>query len=230
MKMKTLKLLSAVGLVGLLGGCATHPKDVAKLDAKINQVTAEDFGQFLYHGTLSEENLSEARKIRQWWKDGHYWNIDTEQHAVAAADRALKHRQMAEKALEGWHDRCVRHPDVCIKEELIATAFFDTGSAHAKTIKQEAINHIIELSRIHHPLEVEVIGYTDTVGSTGSNKHLAAHRANAIHEKLHKLGIDSHTVVKNIPFGEAGGPDNKSDQANRRVDIKVRTYMGGYPR
>ena len=201
MKMKTLKLFAAFSLVALLGGCATQPKDTSKLDAKINEVTAEDFGQFLYHGTLSEENLTEARKIRQWWKDGHYWNINTEQHAMAAGERALKHRQMAEKALEGWHDRCVRHPDVCIKEELIATAFFDTGSATAKTIKQDAVNHIIELSRIHHPLEVEVVGYTDTVGSTASNKHLAAHRANAIHDLLKKHGVNTHTVVKQIAFG-----------------------------
>lgn len=227
--MKTLKLLSAVGLIGLLGGCATQPKDVAKLDAKINAVTTEDFGQFLYHGTLSEENLAEARKIRQWWQDGHYWNIDTEPYAMAASDRALKHRQMAERALQGWHDRCTRHPDTCIKDELIATALFDTGSAKAKTIKQDAVNHILELSRIHHQLEVEVIGYTDTVGGTGSNKHLAAHRANEIHDMLKSHGVSSHAVVKEIAHGEAGGPDNTASQPNRRVDVKVRLYQP-YPK
>lgn len=229
MKTKTLKLLPVVGLIGLLGGCATQPKDVAKLDAKINEVTAGDFGQFMYHESLAEENLAEVRKIRQWWKDGHYWNIDTEGHALAAGNRALQHRQMAEKALEGWHDRCIRHPDVCIKEELLATAYFDTGSAAVKTLKDTSVSHIIELSRIHHPLEVDVIGYTDTVGSTDSNKHLAAQRANAIHDLLHKNGVDSHTVVKNIPVGEAGGPDNLANQANRRVDVKVRLYQP-YPK
>lgn len=229
MKMKTLQLLTAVGLVGMLGGCATQPKDTAKLDAKINEVTAEDFGQFLYHSTLSEENLAETRKIRQWWKDDHYWNIDTEQQALADASRALKHRQMAEKALEGWHDRCVRHPDVCIKEELITVAHFDTGSAKPKSIEQSALNHLVELSNLHHPLTVEVIGYTDTVGGKDSNKHLAAHRANAVHDILKKHGIDSHTIVKEIAYGEAGGPDNTANQNNRRDDVKVHLYQP-YPR
>ncbi|WP_255210665.1 hypothetical protein [Methylogaea oryzae] len=91
-------------MIGLLGGCSTHPKNTATLDSKISAVVADDFGQFMYHETLSEENLAETRKIRQWWADDHYWNIDTEQAAVAAADRALKHRQAAEKHLEGWHD------------------------------------------------------------------------------------------------------------------------------
>lgn len=229
MKMKVLKLLPAVGLVGLLGGCATHPVDTSKLDAKISAATADDFGQFMYHEALSEENLAEARKIRQWNKDGHYWNINTEQHALAAGDRALKHRQMAEKALEAWHDRCVRHPDICIKEEMLTAALFDTGSSSAKTVKQETINHIIKLSKIHHQLEVEVIGFTDTVGSATSNKHLAAHRANTIHDLLHKHGINSHTVVKTIPFGEATGADNVANQQNRRVDVRVRTYQP-YPK
>lgn len=229
MKMKTLQVLTAASLLALLGGCATHPKDVAKLDAKINEVTAEDFGQFLYHSTLSEENLAETRKIRQWWKDDHYWNVDTEQQALEAAARALKHRQMAEKHLEGWHDRCVRHPDVCIKEELITVAHFDTGSAKPKSIEQGAIHHLTDLSRIHHPLTVEVIGYTDTVGSSSANKSLAARRANAIHALLKKHGIDSHTVVKEIGYGEAGGPDNTANAHNRRDDVKVHLYQP-YPR
>jgi outer membrane protein OmpA-like peptidoglycan-associated protein len=229
MNTKTQKILSVVGMVSLLGACATQPKDTAKLDAQIGEVTAEDFGQFVYHETLSEENLSEARTIRQWWKDGHYWNIDTEAHATAAAERALMHRQMAEKSLEAWHDRCVRHPDVCIKEELLAAAYFDTGSAEPRTINYETINHIVALSRIHHPLSVDVIGYTDTVGDTGSNKHLALHRAEAIHKLLHEHDIEAHTVVDNIPYGEAGGPDNLDEQANRRVDVKIHLYQP-YPK
>lgn len=229
MKKKTLKFLTAVGMIGLLGGCSTHPKDPAPLDAKINAVVADDFGQFMYHETLSEENLAETRKIRQWWADDHYWNIDTEQAAVAAADRALKHRQMAEKSLEGWHDRCARHPDVCIKGELLPIAYFDTGSATPKSIDEGALRHLLDLSRIHHPLTVDVIGYTDTVGGDASNKSLAARRANAVHDLLKKHGIDSHTVIQNIAYGEAGGPDNTANPKNRRDDVKVHVYQP-YPK
>jgi len=223
--MKTLKLLLAIGIFGLLGACATQPKDVSKLDAKINEVTSGDFGQFMYHESLAEQNLDEARKIRQWMNDDHYWNINLEEHAIAAADRALLHRQEAEASLTRWHDRCSRHPDYCIEEQLLSVAYFATGSAKAKTIKQEAIDSIIKLASIHHMLEIEVIGYTDTVGSASSNMKLAKRRAHSINHMLRKQGINSHIVIKQISFGEAGGPNNTADQNNRRVDILVRRYQ-----
>jgi outer membrane protein OmpA-like peptidoglycan-associated protein len=224
--MKTLKLLTAVGLIGLLGACSTQPKDTSSLDAKINQVTSGDVGQFMHHQRLADENLAEARKLRQWMKDDHYWNIDLEGHAAAAADRALKHRQAAENSLAGWHDRCERHPDYCIDEELLAVAYFPTGSHHPSSVKKDVINRIMELAKIHHPLEVEVIAYTDTVGSKSSNFALAKRRANTVHHLLHgKHDIYAHTTVKEIPVGEASGPDNTANQQNRRVDIKVRRYQ-----
>jgi len=73
-------------------------------------------------------------------------------------------------------------------------------------------------------LEIEVIGYTDTVGSTSSNMKLAKRRAHSINRMLHKQGINSHIAIKQIPFGEASGPNNTEDQNNRRVDIQVRRY------
>ncbi|NOQ34680.1 MAG: OmpA family protein [Methylococcaceae bacterium] len=223
--MKTLKLLTAVGLISLLGACATQPRDTSGIDAKINRVTSGDVGQFMHHQTLAAENLAEARKLRQWMKDDHYWNIDLAGHADAAAARALKHRQAAESSLAGWHDRCERHPNYCIAEELLAVAYFPTGSHHASRVKKDVINRITELARIHHPLEVEVIAYTDTVGSKSSNFALAKRRANSVHNMLHGKDIHAHTTIKETPIGEASGPDNTKSQKNRRVDIKVRRYQ-----
>ena len=227
--MKTLKLLLAIGIFGLLGACATQPKDVSRLNAKINEVTTGDFGQFMHHESLAEQNLDEARKIRQWMKDDHYWNINLEGHAVAASDRALMHRKEAEASFTrwavDWHDRCERHPDYCINEELLSVAYFATGSARAQTVKQDAIDRILRLATIHHMLEIEVIGYTDTVGSASSNMRLAKRRANSINRMLKNQGINSHIAIKRIPIGEAGGPDNTEDQNNRRVDIQVRSYQ-----
>ena len=222
--MKILKLLLVIGIISLLGACVTQPKDVSGLDAKINEVIAGDFGQFLYHESLAEQNLDEARKIRQWMKDDHYWNINLEEHAVAAANRALMHRLEAELWANKWHDRCTRHPDYCIKEDLLSVAYFPTGSAKATKINQEVINSILKLASIHHMLEIEVIGYTDTVGSASSNMNLAKRRANSIYRMLHKQGINTYITIRQVPVGEAGGPDNTADQNNRRVDIKVHRY------
>lgn len=224
--MRKLKLLSAVGLIALLSACATQPKDTSRLNAKINEVTSGDYGQFMYHTALAEENLAEARKVRQWMQDDHYWNIELEEHGVAAAERALQHRQKAEASLQSWHDRCDRHPNYCIDEELLAIAYFPTGSHHPNKVEESTLSHILELAKIHHPLEVEVIAYTDTVGSKSYNFGLAKRRAGAVHKMLHgRHDIHAHTTIKEIPVGEADGPDNTPNQQHRRVDVKVRRYQ-----
>ena len=228
--MKTTKLIAALGAALLVSACATPQKDIASLDAKIADYSQGDFGQFLYHQAMAEENLAHVRKVRQWWQNDYYWNIETETCAENAAAKALEHRKQAEEALIRWHDRCERHQDMCQRLDNLEfihsgkrmpVAYFDTGSAVPKSLEQAHIDALLGLAKDYPNLTLDLVGYTDSVGSKASNKHLASHRTQAVNSVLNKSGLPSSVHVHQINEGEAPGPDNTANAGNRRVDVRV---------
>jgi outer membrane protein OmpA-like peptidoglycan-associated protein len=228
--MKKTTLAIVLGMAGLLGGCATTPHDTTALDAKLNQAYAGGFGDFMHHEMLAIENLRHARLIRQYWKADHYWNIDLDADAMATGDRAIKHRQDAEAALIGWHDNCNRHADTCKRldqleaihmEKVIPVAYFDTAKSVPQNVNQAGVDEIVNLSKKFPYISFDVLGYTDTVGSTTKNKALAHRRSHAVSDLLSKQGISKSSMVRRISVGEAGGPDNTANQQNRRVDVRI---------
>ncbi|MDD5035816.1 MAG: hypothetical protein PHE55_13775 [Methylococcaceae bacterium] len=102
--MKIQKLATVLGVSLLLGACATPHKDVMSLDAKIADISKSDFDQFIYHQSIAEENLEHVLKVRQYWQDDHYWNIDMEKGAHDSAAKAAEHSKLAEGALTRWWD------------------------------------------------------------------------------------------------------------------------------
>jgi len=234
--MKTQALLAVLGGVLLLGGCATEPKNVASLDAKIGEITRGDFGQFLYHQAMAEENLAHVRKIRQYWQDDHYWNIDLEKCALNAAARAAEHRKQAEEALIRWHDNCDRHKEICHRlddleaihtRQPMPVAYFDSGSAVPKSLQKAHIDEVLHLAKDYPNLSLDLIGYTDTVGSKGANVQLSERRAKAVNDVLIQEGLPATVNVHRIGKGEAPGPDNTANPENRRVDVRVHRHGAG---
>lgn len=228
--MKKTTLAIALGMAGLLGGCATTPHDTSALDAKLNQAYSGDFNDFVHHEMLAIENLQHARLIRQYWKDDHYWNIDQDASALAAGDRAIKHLKDSEAALIRWHDNCGRHADICKRlddleaihtEKVVPVAYFDTAKSTPQNVNQAGVDELVRLSKKFPYLSLDVLGYTDTVGTKGKNKGLAHRRAHAVGDLLGKQGIAKSTKVRGLGVGEAGGPDNTANQQNRRVDVRI---------
>jgi outer membrane protein OmpA-like peptidoglycan-associated protein len=228
--MKTHQLITIIGASLLLGACATPPKDVASVDSKIATLTDGDFGQFIYHHAKAEEHLAHLRKVRQYWADDHYWNIDTEKCAADAEAKYAEERKLAEEALIRWHDRCDRHEEICQRldalelmhgKPLMPLAYFDTGSAVPKSLEQKHIDALIKMAKDNPNLTVDLVGYTDTVGKAHANKHLAQHRADAVNSELAKQGLPAGTVVHEVAEGEAPGPDNTPSAENRRVDARL---------
>lgn len=232
--MNKIKLLIIAVLAAGLSACATPARDIGLLDSRIAEVTDGDYGQFLHHQSLAEENLAYMRKVRQYWKDDHYWNIDLNTEAMAAGDRAMQHRRDAEAALIRWHDNCTRHHELCDRMEglellhtkrLYSAAFFDTESAVPKSLREESIAAVMDIAKRYPSLIIDVIGYTDTMGTVGFNKRLAGKRADAVSEALRSRGLPATVRLQAIPIGEAGGPDNTPSAENRRVDIDL--HHGG---
>jgi len=235
--MNKLHVITAIGLSALLSACATPSRDLAALDAKIDEATSGDFGQFIAHEAMAEENLAHARKIKQYWQDDHYWNIELEKCALDSARKAAEHRKLAEEALIRWHDNCDRHQDICHRlsdlegihaKQPMPVAYFDTGSAVPKSLQQKHIDAVLHLAKDYPNLTVDVIGYTDTVGTKQANRGLAARRVKAVNAELAKQGLPASVTVHAIAKGEAGGPDSRANPDNRRVDVQVHRHGEGH--
>ncbi len=102
--------------------------------------------------------------------------------------------------------------------------YFPTGGtkldAEANKIIAEAVAHAAN----YDPPKIVVSGYTDTVGSAGSNEALSAKRANVVAAAIRIRGVDRE-MIKAQGFGE-DFPDMRTDDGvaepkNRRVEIQV---------
>lgn len=227
--MKVQKLILPLAIAGLMSACATPQRDIAGLKGQMDQVTAGDFGQFLHHSWQAEENFEVAVKILDHWENDHYWNIDMNHRANEAAGSALEHRKQAEAAFERWHVPIIKRIEYLealhqIDAPKQGVAYFDTGSAVPQQINQQQLTEVIDIIKKYPGAHVDVVAYTDTVGNSHSNKHLAMARANAIRKVLLDNGVASDARVEEHPIGEASGPDNTPNQENRRVDIFVHPH------
>jgi outer membrane protein OmpA-like peptidoglycan-associated protein len=233
--MKTIQILSALGLALLASACATPPKDIASVDTKIADATQGDFGQFLLHQSLAEENLAHLRKVRQYWQNDHYWNIEFQRCVDDAAAKAAEHRKMAEEALIRWHDNCQKHQDICRRLDALESmhakkawpvAYFDTGEAIPKSLQKDHIDAVLRMAHDSPGMSLDVVGMTDTVGKSQDNHGLAQRRARAVHNILMQQGLPASVSVHELAKGEVPGPDNTPSAQNRRVEVLAHGHHG----
>ena len=112
------------------------------------------------------------------------------------------------------------------KHTVSATALFDFDKATLKPAGKEAIHGIDEEIKASGSkvLAVNVVGYTDSVGTEEYNQELSVRRANAVKEYMVSEGIDPGLInVKGM--GEADPVASNATAAgraeNRRVEISV---------
>jgi OOP family OmpA-OmpF porin len=101
---------------------------------------------------------------------------------------------------------------------------FDPGKA---TFRPEAYPILINAAQVlisNPALKVEILGYTDNVGTQEANKKLSLQRANAVLQFLASKGIDnSRLTAKGLGDADPIG-DNKTNEGrgfNRRIEFKI---------
>lgn len=204
-------------IAAALAGCAQPPrKDIPLLTSEVDAVVLGDYGQSIHHEELAEENLEEAVKVLNHWKNDHYWNIEEGQYAVDSARAASQHRLESEKALCQWLT-AVHSPNHHINEVAKHTAaHFKTCSATPYRTDHRAIAIMGRYLQSHPDAFADVTAYTDTVGNQASNQGLAERRAETVARLLVEHGAKSEQLrVKAV--GEAEGPDNTPNQQHRVV-------------
>jgi OmpA family len=97
----------------------------------------------------------------------------------------------------------------------------DELTAESKALFPQVLNAV----KSHPVPEVQVIGHTDTVGSSISNIALGMRRAEMIRKQLVDIGLDP-TLIETVSHGEADllirTTDEIPEPRNRRVEISVR--------
>lgn len=103
--------------------------------------------------------------------------------------------------------------------------FFNTASTELTVDSKISLNQVREKIRGFPAAQVTVIGHTDRVGSEEANDQLSLRRAVSIRDMLVQLGIPP-SAIEIVGRGEreplVPTPDNRPEERNRRVEIKLR--------
>ena len=103
--------------------------------------------------------------------------------------------------------------------------YFEHDSADLTAESRAALRKVLEAIRIRAPLDISVVGHTDTVGKKEYNYALSLKRAKAVASILRRNGVDPSILDitshgKDNPLIPTG--DQVPEPRNRRVEITIR--------
>lgn len=108
-------------------------------------------------------------------------------------------------------------------EHFVLNFQFDSDELTAES--KALLPQVLKAVKGHPVPEVQVIGHTDTVGTSASNIALGMKRAEMIRKQLVDIGLDP-TLIETVSHGEADllikTADDVPEPRNRRVEISVR--------
>ena len=106
----------------------------------------------------------------------------------------------------------------------MSDVLFDTGKFTLRAGAREKLARVAGILAGHPGLQMQVEGYTDSVGSEAYNQQLSEHRATSVRDYLTSAGIPAASVTakglgKTLPV--ATNDTASGRQQNRRVELVV---------
>lgn len=103
--------------------------------------------------------------------------------------------------------------------------YFENDSANLTRASRATLREVLEVIRGRAPIDISVVGHTDTVGKKEYNYALSLKRAKAIASILRRNGVDPSILDitshgKDNPLVPTG--DQVPEPRNRRVEITIR--------
>jgi outer membrane protein OmpA-like peptidoglycan-associated protein len=103
--------------------------------------------------------------------------------------------------------------------------YFRHDSTELTDPSRKQVPEILRVIRERYPVDVSVVGHTDTMGNKRYNNQLALQRAHAVARILSDAGVDPSVLEivshgKENPLVPTG--DQVSEPRNRRVEVTVR--------
>lgn len=106
----------------------------------------------------------------------------------------------------------------------LGDVLFDSGKAELNPGASRNLDKLVQFLTEHPERQVEIDGYTDSVGSASFNLDLSQRRADVVKSVLVNRGIDSSRIVSRgygKDFGVASNAEAGGRQLNRRVEIVI---------
>jgi outer membrane protein OmpA-like peptidoglycan-associated protein len=114
----------------------------------------------------------------------------------------------------------------------MSDVLFDTGKYSLKPGAREKLAKVAGILLAYPGLNIEVGGYTDSVGSDEMNQTLSENRASAVRDYLVSQGVSTASITSK-GFGEtqpvATNDNSSGRQRNRRVELLVSGEVIGSP-
>lgn len=102
---------------------------------------------------------------------------------------------------------------------------FDTGSANLSKESPSLLDGLIDVAQRCREADVEVAGFTDTVGSADANLELSKHRAQAVVDYIGQSGVDV-SRISSAGYGQtkpiASNDTEEGRAQNRRIEFLVK--------
>ena len=168
---------------------------------------------------------------------------------TAGNTAALEERSRAETLLKNMHKQTkiinrasqvkpcdyVNNTGVVLIQEQVLFRFAASNSAGIFAESRKKLDDVVKFIRqANNVREIQIVGYTDAIGSREANQRLSEARANTVRSLLIEKGIKpemiNNTVGQGVAQSAEGCGTNASQQAagcnvnSRRVEILVKSH------
>ena len=101
---------------------------------------------------------------------------------------------------------------------------FSTATGALTATSSEQLRDIVAIMKANPQARLEITGHSDNVGDEGRNMKLSRERADAVTDRIARLGIDRSRMTTaghgdGDPVADNGTPEGRHD--NRRVEIRI---------
>jgi len=199
-----------------------HYAYIAKQKVAIARETAE------LNAAQDEVEQAESKRQRVLIEARKAEAERAERRAREAIEEARKERMKAEE-LAGRLKELEARPTERGMVLTLGDVLFDFNKANLKPGGMKVVNRLASFMQEYPNRNVQVEGYTDSIGSSEYNENLSLRRALAVQQALVNRGISANRISVR-GFGEqfpvAGNETEAGRQRNRRVEIVISDKEG----
>lgn len=206
-----------------------HHAYIAQQKTKIATETAR------LNAAQDEVERAEAERQRVLIEARKAEAIAAERRAEKALEQVQEEREEALRARREAEELAGRLSEMEARQSergmvlTLSDVLFDFDSATLKPGASRVVNELSNFLKEYPERNVQIEGFTDSVGSAEYNKNLSQRRADALRSALIRAGISSQRI-QTVGYGEeypvATNENEAGRQQNRRVEVIISNENG----